>query len=240
MYKWAVRWMIRRNLAALPGETRARCWPGMRDDAVLVFPGVSSWGGEHRGKPAIEAFLRRFLEAGIVGRARTTSSSTGPPWRTTVCMLFLDRALDAGGNVVYENRAVMFGRVVWGKIVYHEDFEDTQQVEAFDRYLAHGRPGSQLIVAGRQLPGGQPHSCEDGGGHRDRARAPFGGAGQPDGVVPSTSRLGAGRRGGRRRRPARRPAPAWTRGSGRVRRRPSTSGWRRRRRSRSRPGRSPV
>jgi hypothetical protein len=58
--------------------------------------------GEHRGKPAIEAFLRR----------------------------------DESGTVVYENRAIVFGRIVWGKIVYHEDFEDTQKAEAFDAYLA--------------------------------------------------------------------------------------------------------
>jgi len=60
----------------------------------------------------------------------------GPPWRTTVCVLFHDHVIDAAGQVVYDNRAVLFGRIVWGKIVYHEDFEDTQKVEAFDRYLA--------------------------------------------------------------------------------------------------------
>jgi hypothetical protein len=51
-------------------------------------------------------------------------------------MLFLDRVVDPEGQVVYHNRAMLFGRIVWGKIVYHEDFEDTQKVEAFDRYLA--------------------------------------------------------------------------------------------------------
>jgi hypothetical protein len=102
---------------------------------VLVFPGRSSWAGEHRGKPAIEAFLRRFVEAGIVGEAHDILVN-GPPWRTTVCMLFLDHAVDESGTVVYENRAIVFSRIVWGKIVYHEDFEDTQKAEAFDTYLA--------------------------------------------------------------------------------------------------------
>ncbi len=138
MYKWAVRHLIRRNLAALRGGDPGPLLASYADDAVLVFPGQSSWGGEHRGKAAIEAFLRRYLEAGIVGDAHDIVVN-GPPWRTTVCMLFVDHAVDVGGTVVYENRAIVFGRVVWGKIVYHEDFEDTHKSEAFDRYLAARR-----------------------------------------------------------------------------------------------------
>jgi ketosteroid isomerase-like protein len=134
MYKWAVRWMIRRNMEALrrgdPGPTLA----GYADDAVLVFPGNSSWAGEHRGKPAIESFLRFYLRAGLVGDAHDIVVN-GPPWRTTVCMLMVVHANDPSGNVVYENRAIVFARAVWGKIVYHEDFEDTHKAEAFDRYL---------------------------------------------------------------------------------------------------------
>jgi ketosteroid isomerase-like protein len=133
--KWAVRWMIRRNLGALRGGDPGPLLAGYSDDAVLVFPGKTSWSGEHRGKPAIEAFLRRFIEAGIVGEAHDILVN-GPPWRTTVCVLFLDRVVDPEGEVVYENRAIVFGRIVWGKIVYHEDFEDTQKADAFDRYLA--------------------------------------------------------------------------------------------------------
>jgi ketosteroid isomerase-like protein len=139
VYKWAVRWMIRRNLEALRGGDPGPLLAGYADDAVLVFPGKTSWSGEHRGKPAIDAFLRRFIEAGIVGEAHDILVN-GPPWRTTVCMLFLDHVIDPEGKVVYENRAIVFGRIVWGKIVYHEDFEDTQKAEAFDRYLAQ-RPG---------------------------------------------------------------------------------------------------
>jgi ketosteroid isomerase-like protein len=135
MYKWAVRRMVRRNLAALRRGDLGRLLAGYADDAVLVFPGNSSWGGEHRGKPAIEAFLRRYLEAGIVGEAQDIVVN-GPPWRTTVCVMFLDHAVDAGGDVVYDNRAIIFGRITWGKIVYQEDFEDTQKAEAFDRHLA--------------------------------------------------------------------------------------------------------
>jgi hypothetical protein len=34
----------------------------------------------------------------------------GPPWRTTVCVLFTVRATDEAGSVVYDNRAVLFAR----------------------------------------------------------------------------------------------------------------------------------
>ena len=33
----------------------------------------------------------------------------------------------------------LFARAVWGKIVYHEDFEDTHKSVAFDSYLARRR-----------------------------------------------------------------------------------------------------
>jgi ketosteroid isomerase-like protein len=127
--------MIRRNIAALGRGDIEPLLAGYHDDAVLVFPGTSSWGGEHRGKAAIEAFLRRFLAAGLRGEAQDIVVN-GPPWRTTVCILFTDEARGDDGEVVYENRAVLFGRVVWGKIVYQEDFEDTHKVEAFDDHLS--------------------------------------------------------------------------------------------------------
>jgi ketosteroid isomerase-like protein len=130
--------MIRRNVRALSQGDLAPLLSGYADDAVLVFPGQSSWGGEHRGKAAIEAFLRRFVDVGLKGEVHEILVN-GPPWRTTVCVIFTDRASDEAGSPLYENRAVLFGRVVWGKIVYQEDFEDTKKVEAFDAYLESRR-----------------------------------------------------------------------------------------------------
>ena len=131
--------MIRRGVTALRQGDPGPLLAGYAENAVLVFPGQSSWGGEYRGKPAIEGFLRRFLAAGVAGEAHDIVIN-GPPWRTTVCMLFFVHALDDAGNTVYENRAVLFARVVWGKIVYQEDFENTHKVEVFDRYLAQREP----------------------------------------------------------------------------------------------------
>jgi len=132
--------MIRRNVRALGCGDIEPLLAGYADNAVLVFPGTSSWGGEHRGKAAIRTFLSRFVDAGLVGEIHEILVN-GPPWRTTVCVVFSDRATGPSGDTVYENRAVLFGRAVWGKIVYQEDFEDTHKVEAFDRYLADREAG---------------------------------------------------------------------------------------------------
>ncbi len=103
-----------------------------------MFPGESSWGGEHRGRPAIEKFLRRFIAAGLSGTAEDILVN-GPPWRTRIAVIFPDRASDEAGNEVYANRAVLYAVARWGKITRQEDFEDTVKVEAFDRWLdAHG------------------------------------------------------------------------------------------------------
>jgi ketosteroid isomerase-like protein len=135
VYKWAIRHMIRRNVRRLRAGDAGPLLAGYADDATLVFPGTSSWSGEHRGKPAIERFLRRFVEVGLRGETHEILVN-GPPWRTTVCVRFTDEARAPDGSVVYANRAVFFGRIVWGRIVYQEDYEDTEKVAAFDEYLA--------------------------------------------------------------------------------------------------------
>jgi len=38
--------------------------------------------------------------------------------------------------VIYENRAVLFGKIRWGKITFYEVYEDTEKVAALDAYLA--------------------------------------------------------------------------------------------------------
>jgi len=135
MYKALIRSRIRRSVQALSDGDPGPLLAGFADDAVLVFPGTSTWAGEYRGKRSIEGFLRRFLDAGLVGETHDIVVN-GPPWRTTVCVLFVDRAADADGEVVYENRVMFLVRAVWGKVVYQEDFLDTQRVTAFDAYLS--------------------------------------------------------------------------------------------------------
>jgi ketosteroid isomerase-like protein len=126
--------MIRRNVRALATGDPGPLLASYANDAVLVFPGRSTWSGEYRGKPAIESFLRRYLDDGIVGQAHYILVN-GPPWRTTLGVLFTAEAKTPTGEVVYQNRAMLFARARWGKIVYQEDFEDTHRIDDFDRYL---------------------------------------------------------------------------------------------------------
>jgi ketosteroid isomerase-like protein len=142
MYKSMVRWMIRRNIEALNAGDLGPVLAGFADDAVLVFPGHSSWGQVYRGKTAIEGFVRRFAQARLVGTPHEILVN-GPPWRTAVCVVFSDHATDGAGAIVYRNRAVLFARARWGKIVYQEDFLDTQKVEAFDAFLTESQPTSR-------------------------------------------------------------------------------------------------
>jgi ketosteroid isomerase-like protein len=97
MYKTLIRAMIRRSVRALQAGETAPILAGYADDAVLVFPGRSSWGGEYRGKAAISGFLERFIEAGLVGEVEDILVN-GPPWRTTVCVVFTDRAQTRPGG----------------------------------------------------------------------------------------------------------------------------------------------
>jgi ketosteroid isomerase-like protein len=122
------------------------------NDAVLVFPGDSSWGGEHRGRDAIEAFLRRFVAAGLQFEAHEIVVS-GWPWSATIWVRFSDHAKAADGTIVYENSGVIHAKTRWGKITRQEDFEETQKVEEFDTYLAAHEP-AELREALRAVPHG--------------------------------------------------------------------------------------
>ena len=113
-------------------------------DVKLTFPGTSSWSGEFRGKDAVAEWLKRFAAVGIQIYPDQVVA-TGPPWRTTVCVRGRDYLRDAAGNIVYENRYVIWGRMAWGRLKEYEVYQDTQKAGALDEYLARHRP--ELAVA---------------------------------------------------------------------------------------------
>jgi ketosteroid isomerase-like protein len=140
--------MLRRAIARINVGDIGPMLSSYAKDAVLVFPGDSSWGGEHRGKDAIEAFLQRFVRAGIQFQAHNIVV-TGWPWSATIWVRFSDCAKAPDGTVVYENRGVIRAETRWGKIVLQEDFEDTEKVAAFDTYLAeHPEIEGVAVAAG--------------------------------------------------------------------------------------------
>lgn len=127
---------LRRDVRRLNAGDYRPLLAGYADDAVLRFnEGPHRWSGDHRGKPAIERFLRDFVGAGLTGEVRTVWVG-GPPWALTLVARFDDRASGPGGEELYANRVVIVARTRWGKIVEHDDFYvDTGRILAFEEKL---------------------------------------------------------------------------------------------------------
>ncbi len=129
---------LRRDVRALNAGDYRPLLAGYAEDAVLRFnEGEHRWAGEHRGKAAIERFLREFVAAGLQGEI-VDAFMGGPPWRMTLLVRFDDHArAPGGGEVIYRNRTVLVARVRWGRIVWQEDFyEDTERIGALDARLS--------------------------------------------------------------------------------------------------------
>ncbi len=127
---------LRRDVRALNAGDYQPLLAGYADDAVLQFnDGPHRWAGEHRGRPALERFLRDFVAAGIQGEIVELFFS-GPPWRTTLLVRFDDHAHGPEGEELYRNRTALLVRTRWGKLVWQEDFyEDTGRIVALETRL---------------------------------------------------------------------------------------------------------
>jgi ketosteroid isomerase-like protein len=136
--------MIQRGVQKINSGDIGPMLASYADDAVLVFPGEHSWGGEYRGKGRIREFLQRCVDSGIKFEVEQIVVD-GWPWKTTICVRLTDEARAQDGTVVYANRALIFAKVAWGKIRFQEDYEDTQRVVPFDAYL-ESQPGAARVV----------------------------------------------------------------------------------------------
>ena len=135
MFGLIARLMIARGLRRLNSGDIGPLLSGYAKNAVLMFPGDHSWGGEYRGRDRIEEFLKRCVSVGLQFEIEDVVVS-GWPWNAKLCVRLADSARDADGRVVYANRAMIFAKTAWGRIYFQEDYEDTQRVVEFDRYLA--------------------------------------------------------------------------------------------------------
>lgn len=127
---------FRRDLRRLNAGDHRPLLAGYADDAVLRFnEGPHRFSGEHRGKAAIERFLRDFTRAGLQGELGALWVA-GPPWALRMVARFDDRATGPGGEELYANRVVFVVRTRWGKVVEQEDFyEDTGRIDALEERL---------------------------------------------------------------------------------------------------------
>ncbi len=141
---------LRRDVRRLNGGDHHPLLAGYADDAVLRFnEGPHRWSGEHRGKAAIDRFLRDFTAAGVQGELRGLWIA-GPPWALTMVARFDDHVTGPDGVQLYANRVVMVMRTRWGKVVEHEDFyEDSARINALEVKLRelHIAPVGEFSVA---------------------------------------------------------------------------------------------
>lgn len=114
------------------------------DDVELTFPGQNSWSGVFRGKAEVERWLRRLAAVGIQTYPDEVVAK-GWPWRTTLCIRGHDHLRGADGQLIYENRFVIWGLLSWGRLKRYEVYEDTHKANELDTYLAEHRP--ELAVA---------------------------------------------------------------------------------------------
>jgi ketosteroid isomerase-like protein len=138
VYLGATRALLRRNAAALMAGDPGPLLRMYAPDAALVFPGRHSWARTYRGKPEIEAFLRRFLATGLRGEVGAIFVD-GPPWATHVAVEFEDW-IDEDGTRIYENRAMLVCQLRWGRVIHEELYEDTQKVAELDGRQAAAAP----------------------------------------------------------------------------------------------------
>src|SRR5712692_7497657 len=139
MYRWLVRFMVRRSLRRHKAGDVEGLLKTYADDVRFVFPCRSSWAADLRGKEAVEPWLRRFHRVGLKLEPHEILVG-GPPWNTTVCVHFTDQARGSDGEIVYSNSGVLFGKAAWGKIKHYVVYEDTQKVAELDEYLAKHEP----------------------------------------------------------------------------------------------------
>jgi ketosteroid isomerase-like protein len=134
MYSWivgrAVRALVRRLNA---GDVRT-ILRTFADDAHLVFPGDSSFAGDHHGKQAIEAWLNRFLELGPNLVVQDVGVA-GAPWNMRVFFRFTDSIALTNGYR-YENEGMEYLLIRLGKTREQRVYLDTQKVAELDAQLA--------------------------------------------------------------------------------------------------------
>jgi ketosteroid isomerase-like protein len=135
MQSWLAKKILTRNMARLrAGDYR----PQLRlvaKDVRFRFPGTSSWATDLQGKDELERWLQRFVRVGLQIFPDEVVAK-GPPWRTTLTVRGTIHLRSPAGELVFENRYVIWGRMSWGLLREYEVYEDTQKSTQLDEYLA--------------------------------------------------------------------------------------------------------
>ena len=145
MYKALVRVALRQGMSRLNRGDYALMLTLAHPDFELSFPGRNSWStmfrepslGRHRKATHVgisegRAFADRFVAVGIQFEVEDILVN-GPPWNTRVALRVHDFVPGpAGQGDLYNNRAVLFLELRWGRLVRWEDYEDTERTARWD------------------------------------------------------------------------------------------------------------
>jgi hypothetical protein len=134
MQSWLAKKMLARDMARLRAgdyQTQVR---KVADNVHFRFPGRSSWAVELQGKEELEGWLARFARVGLQIFPDDVIAK-GPPWNTTLVVRGPIHLRSPAGEIVWENRYVIWGRMSWGLLREYEVYEDTQRSAELDEYL---------------------------------------------------------------------------------------------------------
>ena len=144
VYKTAIRALLRHSIKKLNAGDYSLLLKLAHPDFELAFPGNNSWatmfvphvsGRErhvtHRGIEQGSSFAQRFVDHGIQFQVEDILVN-GPPWNTRIAVRIVSFIPSTRGPDEYNNRAVLYQEIRWGRLVRWEDYEDTQRVAAWD------------------------------------------------------------------------------------------------------------
>ena len=156
MYKASIRALLRHSINKLNNGDYSLMLRLASPDFELAFPGENTWSTmfrpqrrgrsshvTHRGVDEAVAFAGRFVDEGIQFEIEDILVN-GPPWNTRIALRVRDFVPGNNGQDVYNNRAILFLEVRWGRLLRWEDYEDTERVAAWDRATSEARsPGNR-------------------------------------------------------------------------------------------------
>ena len=146
MYKTTTRALMRHSVKRLNEGDYSLMLKMAHPDFELAFPGNNSWatmirpavpGRErhvtHSGMGEATQFAERFVQRGVQFEIEDILVN-GPPWNMRVAVRVSSYVPGSAGQPdEYNNGAILFLEIVWGRLVRWEDYEDTERVAAWDR-----------------------------------------------------------------------------------------------------------
>jgi ketosteroid isomerase-like protein len=142
MLSWLAGKMVGRNMAAMREGNIKPTTRMYAAEVTFAFPGKSSFAPGARNRRELEAWLERFTRLGLQIYPDEVSLS-GFPWKQTIAVRGHIHLDDAQDGRVYENRYVIWGHMRWGKLYEYEVYEDTEETERLDAWLARSGKEAQ-------------------------------------------------------------------------------------------------